>query len=302
MKTMKNLTGYFLYTTIFVVELLLIAILIGTPSCNDPNVYIQEETRGCIDSQSDNYDPLAVINDGSCIKTDKTQNSIFVKFTATWCGPCGSYGMSTFSSKLSQHKGKVLGFTLQYNDALNTPHNNGLINEFLQHMPPPNGSLSTPSFGVNNQYYTQNIASFDAEINNMSSKTPNIGVGMNWTRGAGTNAGKINMNILGRWMTKTTGQYNITILVIGKQITAPQKIDDTYSADFIHKNVLLGSVTDGGLYGEPFYNGSTDVNQLTEWKKVIELAPEWNTNNIYFGIIIWKKSGNNWVFENCNIN
>jgi hypothetical protein len=271
-------------------------------SCNDPNIYIQEGTRGCTNTQADNYNVLATLDDGSCITVNKKQNSIFVKFTATWCGPCGSYGMNLFSEKTAQHNGKILGFTVQYNDALTNPNNIGLMNEFVQHMSPPNGTLSTPSFGVNNQYYAQNIAAFDSEINTNFNKSPNVGVGLNWTRGAGKNNGKINMNILGKWFKPISGQYNITVLVIGKKIIAPQKIDDSYIANFEHKNVLLGSITQGGLYGESFYNGSTEINQLTEWKKVVQLDPTWDINNIYFGIIIWKKTGNTWVFENSNIN
>lgn len=293
-RKIKSRFGYLAYLILFFGTLSLV-------SCKDPNLYSEEETRGCTDPQAANYDPLAVLNDGSCIKTDNSQNSVFVKYTATWCGPCGSYGMPLFQSKITQHSGKVLSMSLQYNDAISTSESSALVDQFLQHMPPPNG-LSTPSFGVNDQYYSQNTALFDAEITNKSQQSPNIGLGINWTRGSGKNAGKINMNILGKWLKVTNGEWKITVFVIAKKIIGPQKIDDTYDSQFEHKHVLLGAITSGGIYGEPFYQGTTEVGQLTWWKSVVELDSSWNIENLNFGIVVWRKQSGKWIFENCTIN
>ena len=153
---------YTLYLIVFLSTFLFLIL-----SCKDPDVGNQGDgaVRGCTNPAAANYDPSATLEDGSCIVVSSTQNSVFVKFTATWCGPCGSYGAPTFANKMNTHKGKILAISLQYNDALSTADNEGLVSGFLAHMPPPGGSLSTPSFGVNNQYYAQTLGASDAEVN-----------------------------------------------------------------------------------------------------------------------------------------
>jgi len=283
--------------------LILISTITLITSCKDPNVGDQSDfaVRGCTNPAAANYNASATLEDGSCIVVSSTQNSVFVKFTATWCGPCGSYGAPTFENKMNTHKGKILAISLQYNDALSTADNEGLVSGFLSHMPPPGGSLSTPSFGVNNQYFAQTLGAADAEVNSKYATDPNIGLGIKYTIGAGKNHGKLNINAIGKFFKQVNGEYKISILAISKKLVAPQKVDDTYTDSFEHKQVLLGSITTGGLYGEPFHTGSAQPGTLAKWSKAVAIKPSWDLTNLELGVIVWRKNGNAWVFENCTV-
>lgn len=287
--------GYYTYLLFFA--------LFFSVSCKDPDVGDQGDgaVRGCTNPAAANYDPSATLEDGSCIVVSSTQNSVFVKFTATWCGPCGSYGAPTFANKMNTHKGKILAISLQYNDALSTADNEGLVSGFLAHMPPPGGSLSTPSFGVNNQYYAQTLGAADAEVNSKYAADPNVGVGIKYTIGAGPNAGKLNITAIGKFFKQVNGEYKISILAIAKKTIAPQKVDDTYNPNFEHKQVLLGAITSGGLYGEAFHTGPAQPGTLAKWAKAVAINPAWDLTNLEMGVIVWRKNGNSWTFENCTI-
>lgn len=288
--------------SLFIFSLFVLGLLFTT-ACRDPEMGEQGNTavRGCTNPNAANYNPDATLDDNSCIEVQPVQNSLLVKFTGTWCYACGSHGAPMFESLMANHKGRVLAMTLQITDLLTTPQNEPLVNAFKLHMP-ATGGLSTPSFGVNNKLFEQNVSAINNEINTKYASQPTVALGMKYTIGAGNNAGKLNMNIVGKFFKDVTGDFNITIVGIAKKIIAGQKVGEDWVDEFEHKQVLLGAITTGGLYGENVFSGAAKEGDTFVWSRAVVVPSAWDLPNTEFGVIIWKKgSGDKYTFENCTI-
>ena len=73
--------------------------LFATVGCipENPNAGIS----GCTESSAINFNPYASTDDGSCVYVERKQRAGFFDFTATWCGPCGNWGMPDFNAEIT---------------------------------------------------------------------------------------------------------------------------------------------------------------------------------------------------------
>lgn len=86
--------------------------------------------RGCTDPTAANYDADAAQDDGGCVVIAEKQYSLFFKYTATWCGPCGDWGGPAFEEIVDGNPGKILAFTVQTNDDFETPEQDAIFTAF----------------------------------------------------------------------------------------------------------------------------------------------------------------------------
>jgi hypothetical protein len=294
------------YTMKKLILLVVPALFLGfATSCTEPNDGDLNNTavKGCMNPAAANYNNKATLDDGSCVIVGKKQNSISAKFTATWCGPCGSFGAPAFESYYNDMHPKTLAFTLQVNDAIAGmyPGITPLMNGFKSYW--GIGSLSTPSYAVNAAPIpNQNLTMARNVVNEKHAEDPKAGIGIKWTRGAGTNAGKINVNAYVEFFDAIPGDVKLGLYFIARELEATQKVGDQTVADFKHKHVLLGEATGADMYGTLIAEGGVSKGDVKHLSRVLVEPDGMDMTKLSLVGILWKANGTVHVFENGTLN
>lgn len=284
-------------------KLLFIFTLILTIGCAPDNV---GNEYGCVSNPlAVNYDPYALTDDGSCVMVYEVQNSLLAKFTATWCGPCGSWGGPAFVSTYEANKGKIAAMSLQINDGLTTPLNQELVTSPLGFDSKWNYS-GTPSFAVNDVNLNQSVGNATGIINNEYQNSPDMAVGIGKTVGAGTNQGMFNLNVYVKSYKDLVGQYNIAVYFLAKEIVKNQNTDSGYDPNYVHHHVLLGTATGNGAWGDAITT-NPKKSEVFHWSKSVDYTQYEQTygiskDNIEIIAVIWKTDGSEHFFVNCTTN
>jgi len=250
-----------------------------------------------MDPNSVNYNADANVDDASCVNIAKVQNSLFFKYTATWCGPCGDWGAPAFEEVYDAKKGDILAFTVQVNDDFTTPLNQPILDSFALRW----NYSGTPNFVVNNTLLGTSYSGAYTQIDANAAVTPVAGVGLRWSVGGGPNIGKLNIDAYTKFFSATSGTYRMGIYVLYKKVVNPQLVDATEVPDFEHHHVMLGSVN--GVWGEKVAEGTITADKISHLGYVFEYDPSWNIAQIEIQAILWKKNATGgWDFVNCTVN
>ena len=266
-------------------------------SCQESTLLVDDGSalKGCTDPEAVNYNPKAAIDDASCVCVDSLQHSIFGKFTATWCGPCGGWGVTRFEELYNTHQGQALAIALQINDDLTTAENGPLVDEFSTKWQ----YTGTPNFFVNDNFVGTGASVIPSEIAAKNAQTPKLTIGTHITQGAGKNAGKLNVNVYIKALADLSGTYHMSALFLYKEIQATQ--NGSTQNPHIHHHVLASSAIDAGAFGEEIFTNlsSGDVHH---WARVIEYNNNWDMSKMELVFIVWRKSGTGFEFVNCTTN
>jgi len=257
-------------------------------SCSEPSLITDgggTGIKGCTDPASVNFNPNATVDDASCVYIAEKQNSIFVKFTATWCGPCGDWGAPAFTSAVDGNSGKLLGMALQVSDDLTTPANGPLVDQFSSKW----AYTGTPNFAANEQMVGTNVSQAVTIVNDASQLAPKMGVGLRTSIGAGPNAGKINIDAYVKNFADVSGAHHLAIYFLAREIVETQKVGSTNVPDFVHHHVLMAAATSGGAWGEEILPNGASKGALTHWARAIAYDPTWDLDQIEIVAVVWKK-------------
>lgn len=274
------------------------ALILGTAmvftSCLDDTQPMDQEVRGCMTADAVNYNESANVDDGSCVQVLEKQNSFVVKFTATWCEPCGSWGVPAFEQLANAYKGKILAVTAQVNDDLTTPLNSG----FTSGMDAKYNYGGTPNFAVNNQMIGTNYTQANSIITTNADLKPQIATNLKYTIGAGPNQGKLNINLYIKAFEDMTGEYFAATYVVAKKIKAYQ---NGIGPDHEHTKVVL-DIVNASVWGDPIKEGKITKGEVIHKPIIFAYDPSWNLSEISLQTVIWKKVGVNYEFVNCTVN
>ena len=275
--------------------IILMALLFA--SCQESTLLVDDGSalKGCTDPQAVNYNPNAAIDDASCVCVDSLQHSIFGKFTATWCGPCGGWGVTRFDELYNTHQGQALAIALQINDDLTTAENGPLVDEFSTKWQ----YTGTPNFFVNDNFVGTSTSGIPGEINTKNSQTPELTIGTHITQGAGKNAGKLNVNVFIKALANLQGTYHMSALFLYKEIQAAQ--NGSTQNPHTHHHVLASSAINAGAFGEEIFTNLSN-GDTHHWSRVIEYNNNWDMSKMELVFIVWRKSGTGFEFVNCTTN
>jgi hypothetical protein len=256
-------------------KFLLIFLSIFLISCQESTLLDDDGlTKGCTDPLSVNYNPNALISDGSCAYIDTLQHSIFGKFTATWCGPCGGWGVSTFEGIYNTNKGRALAMSLQISDALTDAQNGPLVDEFSSKWQ----YTGTPNFFVNDNFVGTAASGINGQISTKNSGMPRLSIGKHITQGAGKNAGKLNVNVYIKSFDDISGTHTMSVLYLYKEISGPQ--NGSTQNPHIHHHVLAASAIDAGAFGEEIFTNLSN-GELFHWSKTLDYNQNWDWFSLF---------------------
>ncbi len=257
-----------------------------------------EPIKGCMNAAAVNYNPEASQDVGGCVIIPDKQYSLFYKYTATWCGPCGDWGGPAFVSDCDALTGKVLAFTIQCSDDFATA-SNGEMYTALSAKWPYGG---TPNFQCNNVALGTNDGGAFAEVATRNAMDADAGVGIHYTIGAGPNVGKLNINAYVKFFNAVNGEYYVGIYILHKEIVKGQNTAGGMDATYEHHHVMMSHVT--GVFGDPVASGAIGAGKVYNLGFVFPYTdiPDLDLTKMEVVGIIWKKNGANFDLVNVTPN
>lgn len=220
--------------------------------------------------------------------------SVIAKRTATWCGPCGGWGFTTFAGLMTTYDGDAV--FMAWKDNLNggaLPDGDHLFTEVG---PKFNIGNSTPTFFTNFVKENATTTLIDAH--------KNAPVVANSNYEFTTEGSKVNIKTTTKFFTSTEGNYYLAPYMIVDHIVASQKQSDNSYLDVEHHKYVariakpntLGATKDFGykIAGGSIASGYT-VN--LDFETTRDLS--WAESDISFGMVIFKEQGDSLVFVNA---
>jgi hypothetical protein len=257
-----------------------------------------EVVKGCMDANAVNYNAQATQDVGGCVMIQEKQYSLFYKYTATWCGPCGDWGAPAFEAAVAGNPGKILAFTVQTNDDFSWSGNDDVFNAFSAKWP----YGGTPNFQCNNVALGTNVGGMYAEVATNNALTPTAGIGIHYSIGAGNNAGKLNINVYTKFFSAVSGEYFAGVYILHKEIVKNQNVNGTYDPAFVHHHVMMHHVT--SVFGDPIASGTIGAGKVYNLGFVFPYTdiPGLDLSKMEVVGILWKKNGANFDLVNVTPN
>ena len=252
---------------------------------------------------------------GTELTVENTQRSILWYWTATWCGPCGSNGSPLFKQIIDENEGvDIIAVDLHssnssrltpgYTDpADNSSKPTPAVSQIALNIR-PNGYI--PLFTLNNEFQgnsSLNVGSVNSKIdaNNLNDAT--VGVAAS----ASADGNTITVKTKTKFFEETSGEYHISVLLLEKDVIAPQQVGGTLDNNFAHRQVVRASVVGGALHtqegisNDAIASGSISADTEVEGEYTLEWEEVamptgfsiWNFDktNTSVVVVIWKKNG-----------
>lgn len=209
----------------------------------------------------------------------KEQWALALNYTATWCGPCGSWGAPLIMQLGSMDK--VLAVKAH---ASNDPMNNSAYYSSFTAERPSNG---IPSFWINDEKVTaQNAVN---KVNEAIALPVHAGLAMEADR-VGT---QYNVKVKAEWFEAGAGSYYLSVFLLengidGSASAGAYSQNGVNDPDYEHYYVFR-TVATQNLYGEPL---ATDpaAEYSVEKEYTIDIDPTW-TNDVYPVAVLWNYVG-----------
>lgn len=293
--------------------------------------------KGCTDSLAENYDAKAKKDDSSCTylaentwyldldgdglgdpnttvtdtnttppvgyvdnsddKVDAApsdaQVPIIMKITGETCYYCGEWGWPAWVDLSNNFKGQAFAWSNYGSGFSSGKFKNEEVNptmEKIQNMFYKNGGK--PSFMANGNDYGQSDASASNKANSSLSETADVGA----TFVASIDGDLLTIDAEAHFFNDLTGDYYMAAYVIEDKAKGPQS-GPNGGSNVEHHLVMRGSL-DEDAWGQALDTGSGVQSKSYS----VELPAKYKRENLYYGIVVWKKNGNKYIYVNAATN
>lgn len=228
---------------------------------------------------------------------EQKQTALFVKKTATWCNPCGTWGWTLFEDVWNVKKDDAVIIEMHNSSSslLYSATAASIINNF-------DDVSTTPVFFVNGHNKTQYSQSGGiytsltkdaviAAIDSTSNAIPVVNSGFTTSITGST----LQVDTKVKFFSDAVGEYYLGVYIAEENVV---KYQSGIGNSAIHKMPLRGSVLTNDM-GNLIVNGSVTAN--TEYTNTFSytLNSSWNASNINVFTVIWKKVGGIYEYVNA---
>ncbi len=227
---------------------------------------------------------------------ENVQRTLLTKRTATWCGPCGSWGWQMFEHLLDENEGKAILLAAHHSGDLHSNVAEDITDNFT--------SFSQPRFFLNHTDQNTTSGNWASKADDIKSQvdeafnnqTPIANVG--FTALEEPIAGIITIEANVEFFQPANGDYYLGVYVVESNIINFQASQGNNAN---HAKVLRSSFTSNS-FGVPIVNGDVTAGETfhlgTEKFEQINLQ---DSPDIEYVAIIWKKVGNNYQVVNVHL-
>lgn len=252
-------------------------------ACNESdNDVLQIE--GCTNPEAVNYDPMATVDDGSCVTIEQKQGVFAINYTATWCGPCGSWGAPKIHD-IEAAAENVVAITAHAN---NDPMHVSTLYSSFQGSRPSGGGI--PAFWVGD---TDDGGV--STVENWATQTPPAGLEFSSSRDGDV----LSVTADAYFFEAVNGTYYMSVYILEDGIDGSNSAPSNYQQNGVsnpdsykHDFVLRTAATPNAAYGEMIAQGAIEANTSFSKSYDITLDPSWD--DVYVAVCLWElDSGNN---------
>lgn len=243
------------------------------------------------------------------ITVPQEQKSLFFDLTATWCPPCGAWGIPTFESAVaggpvansygstgvSFDANKVCGISSHGStDNLS----NTTATEITKFFAP----AGIPSFAEGTKLYNQDYTNWAKAIQSTIAMTPTAGVGLTKTV---SGSAAIDVKTSVKFFSAMTGEFNLAVYFVEDGVIDQQQVAGKGLVNpFTHSRVLRGVATLSGgtssTWGAKITSGSVAAGIVfpQSWTFTPSVG---EVSKMHAVAVIWEMSGGKPVkMVNCN--
>jgi hypothetical protein len=245
-----------------------------------------EKVLGCMDATALNFNALANEDDGSCIVPEAKQRAVFFDFTGTWCVYCGQWGIPRFEQVVTSKPNDVVPLGCHVSDEMSNT-----ISEELDGIHNSDGGW--PTLVVGNQPEATSVSTLLNYVTQTNSAAPVANAIATMTVSGST----ITLKTLTKFFTATSGEYYLASYFLENGLLYSQE-GITTPDPYTHEHVVRG-VAGGSGHGELIASGSIAAGKVFNKDYSVPVGSGWTMANVYVALVIWKKSGTDWIFVNA---
>lgn len=246
----------------------------------------------------------ATINTANAQIPKKVSTSLVHKITATWCGPCGSWGWTLANDVIAATKDKSLYVSL-FNDNGTSYNNVKFYTKTSEDLADQFTYSGWPSFGSNGVKRTGSpiypsviLADITTAVNDFALVIP-VASSANSMKITGN---KVEVDARVKFWSATTGDYYLAAYLIEEGALNAQNGQTTATGSTSHHGVMRGSMSTSS-WGEVVATGS--IIKDATFKKTFTFDvtdATWDKAKIKVYTVLWKKVGTKYEYVNASEN
>lgn len=247
-----------------------------------------DDVKGCKSQEAVNYNAAATVDDGSCLYPDKTQRTLIMDITGTWCPPCGSYGIPGFRYAAKQLGAKCVAMGVHSGDIMENKWGKELLSSKMY------TGTSVPRFTENSSVVLSGAypdsATTASKMVSPAMVTVSQAPVVNCHLSPKMEGENLTLTIKTKFFKEGNGDYFITAYLLRDGIVAPQKLaNGTTKNDMVHDHVLSHCLTTSA-FGDALVSGAVAqyASQTVTMNAIVDGT--WDYNNVKVAAVIWKKN------------
>ena len=237
----------------------------------------------------------------------RAQVPFMLKETGELCPPCGSWAWTAWEGVINNLEGKALLFSQYSTFYVSNSHfknqeldpANSVMENFRANFPLANGKPYWYMNGLKfeyNDYTGAEAAALASAATDAASVNISAAYDIKW------DGDKITVDAQAKLYENMNGNYFMGVYLIEDKAKGTQSGHPSGSNTVVEHHVVMRGSVEGGVWGKEIIATSAEAGTTVEKTYSVTVPSTYIKENISVGIIIWKKNGAKYFYENAATN